>query len=176
MRGIERLAAIERSTPPMAETFPELPMAETVLLRLLRTSLSGLGQFIEPVFHEIGMNDQCFHVLCLLVASPDGKASPSELSELAAISRANMTRVLDLLFKDGHVSRTVETRDARRHTIRITAGGRRAAQRAVPKVVQPLKAAFAGLSVAEKAELDRLLRKAIQSFDKNARVLGRAAA
>ena len=68
MRGIEKLAAVERSTPPMAEAFPALPMAETVLLRLLRIGLSGLGQFMEPVFQQIGLNDHAFHVLCLLVA------------------------------------------------------------------------------------------------------------
>ena len=175
MRGIEKLAAVERSTPPMAEAFPALPMAETVLLRLLRIGLSGLGQFMEPVFQQIGLNDHAFHVLCLLVASPQGKASPGELSELAAISRANMTRVLDGLVKDGFASRTIETRDARRHTIRITAAGRRATEQAVPKMVGPLKSAFAGLNADELVVLDSLLRKAILSFDKNAQLLRRAA-
>jgi MarR family transcriptional repressor of emrRAB len=168
MRGIERLAAVKRSTPPMAEALSELPMAETVMVRLIRISVVGLGQFFEPVFREIGLSENSFHVLCLLMAGEKGRASPSALSEMVGTSRANMTRILDQLVSDGLASRAAEGRDGRRFVVQITAAGRRAATHAVPQLAQPLKQAFSDLSPEEFAQLDFLLRRVITSFDKDA--------
>jgi MarR family transcriptional repressor of emrRAB len=168
MRGIERLAAVNRSTPPMAEALPNLPMPETVMVRLIRIGVVGLGQFFEPVFRGIGLTETSFHVLCLLMASDRGEASPSELSELVGTSRANMTRILDALASDRLVSRNVEERDARRQIVRITAEGRRNVSDAAPRLAEPLRRAFSGLSAEEFAQLDHLLRKVIKSFDQSA--------
>ena len=84
------------------------PMAETVMVRLIRISVVGLGQFFEPVFREIGLSENSFHVLCLLMASDRNRASPSTLSEMVGTSRANMTRILDELEGGGFVSRASE--------------------------------------------------------------------
>jgi MarR family transcriptional repressor of emrRAB len=168
MHGAERLRAIERSTPSMAEALPDLPMSETVMIRLIRISVAGLGNYFEPVFRDLGLTESSFHVLCLLLSSEQGRASPSELSELVGTSRANMTRILEDLMSDGLASRALEERDARRHIIRITPAGRKAARQAVPRLIAPLKDAFSGLNAQEFATLDKLLRKAIVSFDKRA--------
>lgn len=171
MRGVERLAAVDRSTPAMAAALPALPMAETTMIRLMRIGVVGLGQFFEPVFRDIGLTESSFHVLCLLIADPRGQASPSELADLVGTSRANMTRILDLLVADQLVLRTAETRDARRSIVQITAHGRAVADAAIPRLVQPLTRAFDDLTVAEMATLARLLRKATRSFDKGAQPL-----
>jgi len=175
MRGTERLSAVERSTPPMEMALPDLPMRETVMVRLIRIAMVGLGHYFEPVFRDLGLSEYSFHVLCLLLASENGIASPSELSELVGTSRANMTRILDLLVADGLASRAVESRDARRFVIRITAAGRKAATQAVPKLIEPLERAFSGLNADEFSMLEQLLRKAIVSFDKSALPLRAAA-
>ena len=159
----------------MAAALPDMPMPETVMVRLLRISTYGLGNFFEPFFRMQGLTEYSFHVLCLLVASEQGRASPSELSELVGTSRANMTRILDSLLQDGLISRAVEARDARRHIIQITPAGRKTAAKAVPKLIEPLKRAFSDLSPDELALLDKLLRKAIMSFDKGALPLRSAA-
>ena len=87
MRGVERLEAVNRSSPAMTEALPDLPMAETVMVRLIRIGVVGLGQFFEPVFRSIGLSESSFHVLCLLMANARGEASPSELSDLVGTSR-----------------------------------------------------------------------------------------
>jgi MarR family transcriptional repressor of emrRAB len=171
MRGSERLKAVERSTPAMAAALPDLPMAETVMVRLIRISVVGLGHFFEPVFRDMDLSESSFHVLCILVARDNGLASPSELSELVGTSRANMTRILDELVADGLATREVESRDARRFAVRITTAGRKVAARAVPKMVEPLQRAFSGLSPEEFAMLGQLLRKAIVSFDASTKPL-----
>src|SRR5271157_5480460 len=168
MRGIERLAAVNRSTPPMADALPNLPMPETVMVRLIRIGMVGLGQFFEPVFRGIGLTETSFHVLCLLMASERGEASPSELSELVGTSRANMTRILDTLATEKFINRLPEERDGRRSVVQITAAGRKAATAAAPKLAEPLQRAFSDLTPEEFAQLDALLRKVIMSFDKSA--------
>jgi MarR family transcriptional repressor of emrRAB len=168
MRGIERLAAIARSAPAMGRALPELPMPETVMVRLIRVLLVGLGQFFEPVFRAIGLSESSFHVLCLLMASERGEASPSELSELVGTSRANMTRILDELASQRLVKRLPAERDGRRSIIQITTAGRRAAEAATPKLAEPLRRAFDDLTPEEFAMLTFLLRKVVISFDKDA--------
>lgn len=169
MKGIERLRAVELSTPPLARALPDMPMPPTVMIRLIRISAFGLGNFFEPVFRALELGEHSFHVLCLLVASESGRASPGELTELVGTSRANMSRILDELLADNLISRTVQARDGRRHYISITAAGRKRVREAVPKLVEPLNRAFSDLSAEEFALLDQLMRKLIISLDKTAR-------
>lgn len=175
MKGIERLASVDSSTPRMARALPDMPMDRTVLVRLIRISAFGMGNFYEPVFRALELSEHSFHVLCLLVASQSGTASPSELSEMVGTSRANMTHILDDLVEQGFVSRTTAERDARRYVIAITAAGRRKVRETVPQIVEPIERAFSGLSDAELAQLEGLLRKLIVSFDKGAHALRAAA-
>lgn len=165
MRGNDRLIAIRQTTPLMQAALPDLPMPEAVLVRLIRITVAGMTEYFEPVFRKLGLTENAFHVLCLLMASEQGRASPSELSDLVGTSRANMTRILEFLERDGLAARTVETRDARRHVIEITEKGRNACVMAVPQMAGPLTRAFAGLSREEFDTLADLLQKATASFD-----------
>ena len=152
----------------MAAALPDLPMPETVMVRLIRISVAGLSQYFEPVFRAMGLTENSFHVLCLLMATEHGRASPSELSDLVGTSRGNMTRILDSLVTEGLATRAFEARDGRRHVIEITEAGRRSALDAVPRLAEPLTQAFAGLTPEEFDQLGTLLRKAITSFDRSA--------
>jgi MarR family transcriptional repressor of emrRAB len=150
----------------MAEALPDLPMNETVMVRLLRIAVVGLGHYFEPVFRDIKLSESAFHVLAILVASENGQASPSELSELVGASRANMTRILDELSRDGLIVRSAESQDGRRLTVAVTTKGRKAIKSAVPRLALPLMQAFSGLTHQEFSKLSELLKKAIVSFDK----------
>lgn len=159
----------------MTEALPGLPMDGTVMVRLLRIAGAGVSDFFEPLFRSLDLSEHSFHVLCLLVASEAGKASPSELSDLVGTSRANMTRILEQLEQDGWISRTTAERDGRRQVVSITAKGRRKVDDAVPRIADPIRRAFCDLTEEELATLGRLLRKVIVSFDKGANVIGEVA-
>ncbi|MGQ0701007.1 MAG: MarR family winged helix-turn-helix transcriptional regulator [Panacagrimonas sp.] len=150
-------------------------MPGTVMVRLLRITQFGLGNFFEPVFRSMGLTEHTFHVLCLLVANESGSASPGELSEMVGTSRANMTRLLEELIDDGYVVRSIDPRDARRHVITITPGGRTKALDAAPQLREPIENAFSDLGDDEFAMLERVLRKLIVSLDKSPRSLRMAA-
>ncbi len=175
MKGSERLNQIADSTPLMGRALPELLMPGTVMVRLLRATEFGLGNYFEPVFRAMGLTENTFHVLCLLLASEHGRASPGELSEMVGTSRANMTRLLEELIEDGHVARSIDPRDARRHVISITPAGRAKALKAAPQLREPIERAFSDLDAKEFAVLERVLRKLIVSLDKSPRALRAAA-
>lgn len=175
MNGSERLAQVAASTPLMGRALPELSMPGTVMVRLLRITEFGLHNFFEPVFRAMGLTENTFHVLCLLVANENGSASPGELSEMVGTSRANMTRLLEELSEDGYVTRSIDPRDARRHIISITPEGRAKANEAAPQLREPIENAFSDLDDEEFALLERLLRKLIVSLDKSPRSLRMAA-
>ena len=143
-------------------------MAETVMVRLHRITTASLGQYFEPVFREIGLTENTFHILCLLMSAPEGRASPSELAELVGTSRANMTRLLDELDASGHIRRQTVQSDGRRIIVVITDSGRAAASHTAPRLAPALRHAFADLNDGEMAQLAMLLRKTIRSFDKRA--------
>lgn len=175
MKGIERLASVESSTPRMARALPDLPMSGTVMVRLLRISVFGMSNFFEPLFRALDLSENSFHVLCLLVAAEKSVASPSELSEMVGTTRANMTRILDELVTGGLITRTAATRDGRRQVVAINAAGRRKVRETVPRIADLLHTAFGGLKPQEMAQLDGLLRKLIVSFDRSARAMQAAA-
>jgi MarR family transcriptional repressor of emrRAB len=165
MQGRSKLAAVERSTPPMAGALPDLPMREAVLVRLVRILSSTMTDCFESVFRGSGLSENSFHVLCLLLASPNCRAAPSELSSMVGTSRANMTRILGQLHRGGWVSRTVEARDGRRHIIALTPEGRDIARTTSCRIGAPLSQSFSGLSADESLSLGALLRKLIVSLD-----------
>ncbi len=168
MNGRVRLSKVASSTPRMARALPDLPMDGTVMVRLLRICGAGLNDFFEPVFRSAGLSEHSFHVLCLLVASEHGTASPSELSEMVGTSRSNMTRILEELRRDGWIERAVTSRDARRHVISVSPAGRDKVRATVPLVAEPIRRAFSDLGPEELAVLGKLVRRLILSFDKGA--------
>ena len=159
----------------MQRALPDLPMDPTIMVRLMRISVFGMSDFFEPVFRAVDLSEHSFHVLCLLAAAERGSESPSELSEMVGTSRANMTRIIDELVEDGFVTRATAARDGRRQVISITAAGRKKVRDTVPRIAEPLQTGFSELDESEMAQLNRLLRKLIVSFDKSAHALRAAA-
>jgi MarR family transcriptional repressor of emrRAB len=168
MRGMRRLIAIKLSIDPMGRALPDLPMVETVMVRVVRSVAAEMTDFFEPVFREIGLSENAFHVLCLLLAAEDRQLSPSDLSDLVGTSRANITKIIESLAVSGYASRHEVKHDGRRQVIAITESGKAAALAVLPKLSRPLKMAFSSLTAEEMAQLDALLRKVVVSFDNGA--------
>lgn len=166
MQGAAKLAAVSLSTPRMEAALPDLPMRQAVMVRLVRILSASMTDYFDPVFRKAGLSEHSFHVLCLLMASEEGHAAPSELSDLVGTSRGNMTRILESLVKDGWVSRRVEPTDGRRHLIEITPKGRDLAMTTVPRISDPLQRAFAPFTPDQMDHLAIALEAVILSFDK----------
>lgn len=165
MRGSERLRTVERTTESLTKALPQLPMVETVMIRLIRVGAFGLDDYFLKIFRNLGFTEKTYHVLCVLVASNKREAYPSDLSELIGTSRANITKMLASLEAEGYVERESGKTDARRSLIKITDAGLEAVNKITPLIAGPVADAFAGLTKDELCTLDGLLRKLIVSFD-----------
>lgn len=168
MKGRERIAVVDASSPRLSRTIPALPEEETVLVRLLRIAAGQMADSFEPSLRACGLAESQFNVLCFLHASKNGRLPPSELSELIGTSRPNMSRLLKDLVEAGYVEMQDAERDARRSLAVITAKGRQCTHRAIPVMAEPVRMAFRGLNATDRKTLNRLLRNLIISIDDGA--------
>jgi DNA-binding MarR family transcriptional regulator len=165
MRGLEKIAAIDAVMPRIGAVAEHLPIRETMLMRMMLAVTQSFMSFMGDLLRPHGFTDSSFHTLVLLFVGADGKASPSLLCELAGQTPANMTRILDSLKKQGHVSRGSDSGDGRRRVVRITAKGSRCIQQLLPALAPSIRSALTGLSTDAMSQLERLLKDVIVSVD-----------
>src|SRR5690606_39077022 len=109
-----------------AKQFPDLdPSACEVLLHLLRTSDEGFRGFDQPLArHSISQGR--FTVLMLLRDRGQDcprPCTPAELADMAGVTRATMTGLVDTLERDGFVRREPDPHDRRMMSINLTPTG-----------------------------------------------------
>lgn len=99
--------------------------------------------------------------LCLLYAldRSGGKALPSQLGDELAVTRANISGLLNALEKINLVRREIDTRDRRHIVVIITDDGRRVLQDAWPIYDQVMCERFQHLDQDEREMLLRILQK-----------------
>ena len=161
----ECLAHMDEGIGRVKEIFPDLPVQEVILTRLLLlvggTLLSELERNIKPY----GLNDSDFRTLMMIYSSPTGSATPSELCEYAQQGPTNMTRIANALVKAGLVTRAPSAEDRRRIVLSITAAGKRLVRKILPPLFPHVHGAFAALNASDKRTLDRLLRQIAVNID-----------
>ncbi|WP_338017284.1 MarR family winged helix-turn-helix transcriptional regulator [Dyella telluris] len=149
----------------MSEIFPELPLQEVVLTRLLLLVGGTLLDELERNLKPYGLNDSDFRTLMMIYSSPTGSATPSELCEYAQQGATNMTRIANVLVKAGLVTRATSAEDRRRIVLSITTAGKRMVRKILPPLFPNVHRAYATLTANDKRTLDRLLRQIAVNID-----------
>ncbi|MBP7274713.1 MAG: MarR family transcriptional regulator [Kiritimatiellae bacterium] len=88
-----------------------------------------------------------------------GPLCQRQLADKLLVTGANVTRVLDVLERDGWIRRTVRSGDRRYRTVELTVLGRKRIARVFPRHVRDVMEVFGGLSAAEQEALRVLCRK-----------------
>ncbi len=88
----------------------------------------------------------------------------SALAERAAKDRHNITRILNLLEKNGFISRTPDGEDKRRLNVYLTKEGKALKQKLVPIAIGYLQKCFKGLSQKEIGDLRRIHEHILKNF------------
>lgn len=161
----ECLAHMDEGIGRVSSNFPDLPLQEVVLTRLLLLVGGNLLSELERNLKPYGLNDSDFRTLMMIYASPTGSATPSELCEYAQQGATNMTRIANVLVKAGLITRAPSAEDRRRIVLSITAAGKRTVRKILPPLFPHVHGAFASLSATDKRTLDRLLRKVAVNID-----------
>lgn len=147
----------------MGKMFPDMdPLSSYAFLNLIKTTDDVWG-IMHQHLADHGISQGRFLVLMLLIEKPDVDypcpSSPAEIADMANVSRATVTGLLDTLEKDGFVSRTPDPNDRRAITISITDAGRAFMANILPTHFRILSHLMKPLSSDERNSLVNILAK-----------------
>jgi MarR family transcriptional repressor of emrRAB len=127
----------------------------------------AIDRELESKLKPHKLNHSEFLTLMILYSRPDGSSTPGELCEFTTQGATNMTRIANALVKRALITRGSSKEDRRRVLIRITPAGRRFVQKMLPPMFPQVGAMFAGFSVNDMRQFDRLLRKLAGNLDQS---------
>jgi len=139
------------------------PQVIEVFLNLLQTGDVASGGE-EAFLAAYGLNQARLIILGILDSCGQGGLRSSELASHAKVSRATITGLLDTLEKAGHIGRAADPTDRRASTVRITRQGQTLLHKVQPLLMKWAEGILSDLSVKERTQLLKLLRKTQAAF------------
>ena len=118
-------------------------------------------QLMEEYFQRQGLSGAQWGVLRTLRRAEDEGVrglSPGELSRRMIVKAPSVTGVIDRLERQGLVERIASRKDLRSKEIHLTKEGRALLERALKKHPAQMEKILGGLTVAQRAELLKLLK------------------
>lgn len=161
----QHAAEIEAAVRRTAARFSEVPVVETVALRLMVLLGREISSRLEQALRPHGLNETEFRTLIMLFSQPDGVANPGALCASAAQSPANMTRVADGLCERGLITRVASEQDRRRAILRITPAGEELARTLLPQTAAFTRNLFAPMPEGERQALLEQLQSLLLRID-----------
>ncbi len=153
-----------------AKRFPDLdPAAGNLFMNLLRAA-DELFAIKSAFLNQHNISNGRFTVLLLLSATVEEGSdrapprAPAELAEMAGVTRATMTGLIDTLEKDGFVRREPDPRDRRAMLVHLTPKGEAFTEELLPGYFRRVAMIMAPLNARERNELLRLLLKVRQGI------------
>jgi MarR family transcriptional repressor of emrRAB len=151
----------------VGQLVPKMPVPEARMCRLMLMLGGAIDRELESKLKPHKLNHSEFLTLMILYSRPDGSSTPGELCEFTTQGATNMTRIANALVKRALITRGSSKEDRRRVLIRITPAGRRFVQKMLPPMFPQVGAMFAGFSVNDMRQFDRLLRKLAGNLDQS---------
>lgn len=121
-------------------------------------------------FQKNGMNITHVHWSILRILWDEDQLPQAQLAEKTKKDRPNITRIIDVLEKNGYVQRAVDPADRRVQNITLTEKGKSCQGELTPLVLLFLEDAFKGVTQDEYNIFMNVLEKAIQNLNNSNRV------
>lgn len=148
-----------------SQKFPDLdPSACEAFLHLLRAGDEAF-QVTDCHLGRHQISNGRFTVLMLLLNKAQNcpiAHTPAELADMAGVTRATMTGLIDTLERDGLVTRTPDPNDRRMMSVALTPHGQTRLEAILPGHFQRMTSLMATLDEAERKTLVRLLTKILE--------------
>lgn len=151
------IATVDQAKFPNTET-----LSQETCLTLIWTfwTLNGL---IDEQLGAFGLSRVRLHVLAFL-SRAEAEVRMTDIGDWLGVSKAQMTRLIDGLERDGLVRRSVSKTDRRAIFVEVTSAGRERLDAALPGHVAHLSHLMEGLNEEEKLALTHLLAKSRSSM------------
>lgn len=159
-------ALLERIRADWAQVRPDLDPQPMLTLLLLDRLHSALARQVEQTYLQSDINASNWDLLLTLLRSapPEG-LTPSELSQLSAISGASITNRVARLLDKKLVERIVSPHDRRSAQIRLTPQGRALVEALVEPHVENESRMLNALSHEEQRTLEELALKLVTQLE-----------
>jgi DNA-binding MarR family transcriptional regulator len=135
-------------------------------ISVLQWPTFGLGQLYRAAHAQIGTRlaaiDESLRTYYVLATLGEhGAMSQQQVCNRIDLDRSDMVRLIDDLETRGHVVRTRDPDDRRRHRLTLTASGKKALRRCESVLSDATNDVFANLSADERRNLHRLVLRAL---------------
>ena len=148
---------LERIRSDWGSARPGLDPAPMLTYLLLDRLHAAMQRRVARTYEPSGLNPATWDLLITLrrSAPPEGM-TPTELSQLTAISGASMTNRVSRLLERGLIERQVSELDRRSSRVRLSARGRALADELLPRHLDNELDLFSALEASEIAQLEVL--------------------
>lgn len=99
--------------------------------------------------------------ILLMILDKDLNVTQNELAQLVFKDNASVTRMIELMVKNGYISRTIDSQDRRKHNLLITQNGKSTLDSLEPIIQKNREKALNGLSPDDIYTLNKILTKII---------------
>ena len=162
--GLENL--IDETIQTWSDERPDLDFASMELSLKLNSIVRAVSDEIAQQIDDLGINLGEFDVLATLRRHGRGaKLTPKEISAATFVTPSGLTNRLARLEKMGLISRQADPDDGRGALIKITAAGKRVADRGIEIVVATQDRYMNDLSTQMKKGLDQSMTRLIKTLD-----------
>ena len=162
--GLENL--IDETIQTWSDERPDLDFASMELSLKLNSIVRAVSDEIAQQIDDLGINLGEFDVLATLRRHGRGaKLTPKEISAATFVTPSGLTNRLARLEKMGLISRQADPDDGRGALIKITAAGKRVADRGIEIVVATQDRYMNDLSTQMKKGLDQSMTRLIKTVD-----------
>ncbi|GAA5534274.1 MarR family transcriptional regulator (plasmid) [Deinococcus metallilatus] len=157
---------LERIRQDWAQTQPDLDPGPMLPLLLLGRLHTALVRQIETTYQPAGINPAGWDLLLTLYRSapPEG-LTPTQLTDLTAISGPSITNRVDRLVQKGLAERLASESDRRSVQVRLTPAGRALVEELLPHHVANEARILSALTPAETQTLERLALKLLAELE-----------
>ena len=162
--GVDKL--IDETIRTWSDERPDLNFASMELSLKLNSIVRAVGDDISRQLEETGINLGEFDVLATLRRHGRGaKLTPKEIAAATFVTPSGLTSRLARLEKMGLISRHADPRDGRGALIKITAAGKRVADRGIEVVVATEDRYMNELSEQMKKGLDQSMTRLLKTLE-----------
>lgn len=145
---------------------PAFPRGPAVLVRLIKHLNRRVHDDANAALKAFGINHAQYNLLMMLYGTEDHALHPSELAEAAGEKAANITRLTNELCEKGLIERAASEDDRRKLVLTLAPAGLALIEALLPSISDLLKEQTRSMSTREQAELERLLKKFLDGFDR----------
>jgi DNA-binding MarR family transcriptional regulator len=159
---------IDRVVSKWAEERPDYDLAPVQIIGRIGRIFEPVNRALEAKFEEFGITRASFDVLATLKRTGQPyRLSQRDLMRSLLRTSGSMSVRIDAMERQGLVSREEDTEDRRATLVAITRKGIELLEKVIPEHLLNEERLLAGLSVHDRRQLTRLLRKWSLALESN---------